>query len=120
MKKYICPVCHNEEHPARARFCMVCGTAFPMEEQPRDESLETVKLLAVAAICYQRILDEIMRRTKDSPDIADLFVNIPTVQYTPNCRKLWALEKSGIDVNVLKSIDEVTEVMCRGMEAPHG
>lgn len=34
VKTYICPVCHNEEHLPGARFCMVCGAAFPLAEQP--------------------------------------------------------------------------------------
>lgn len=34
VKKYVCPICHNEEHLPGARFCMVCGTAFPLAEQP--------------------------------------------------------------------------------------
>ena len=34
VKTYICPVCHNEEHLPGARFCMVCGTGFPLKEQP--------------------------------------------------------------------------------------
>lgn len=33
MKKYVCPVCHNKEHLPGARFCMVCGTGFPLKEQ---------------------------------------------------------------------------------------
>lgn len=28
--KYVCPVCHNTEHPPGAKFCMVCGEAFPL------------------------------------------------------------------------------------------
>lgn len=28
---YTCPVCHNTQHPPGAKFCMVCGTAFPLK-----------------------------------------------------------------------------------------
>lgn len=29
LRKQVCPVCHNEEYPEGARFCMICGT--PLE-----------------------------------------------------------------------------------------
>lgn len=32
---YTCPVCHNTEHLPGAKFCMVCGTAFPMKGDGR-------------------------------------------------------------------------------------
>lgn len=28
---YTCPVCHNTEHLPGTKFCMVCGTAFPLK-----------------------------------------------------------------------------------------
>ncbi len=28
-RELVCPVCHNEEHPESARFCMICGS--PLE-----------------------------------------------------------------------------------------
>lgn len=50
MKTYICPVCHNEEHLPGARFCMVCGAAFPL----RNSRLLLGR--AVCAIMAVRIL----------------------------------------------------------------
>lgn len=32
-KRYVCPVCHNSEHLPGAKFCMICGTAFPLSNQ---------------------------------------------------------------------------------------
>ena len=32
-KQYVCPVCHNAEHLPGAKFCMICGTAFPLSNQ---------------------------------------------------------------------------------------
>lgn len=29
---YECPVCHNTEHLPGAKFCMVCGTGFPLSK----------------------------------------------------------------------------------------
>ena len=31
---YVCPVCHNDRHPPGAKFCMVCGTGFPLSNPP--------------------------------------------------------------------------------------
>lgn len=32
---YACPVCHNMEHLPGSKFCMVCGTAFPLKGDGR-------------------------------------------------------------------------------------
>lgn len=32
-KRYVCPVCHNAEHLPGAKFCVICGTAFPLSNQ---------------------------------------------------------------------------------------
>ena len=32
---YACPVCHNMEHLPGSKFCMVCGTAFPLNGDGR-------------------------------------------------------------------------------------
>ena len=32
-KQYVCPVCHNAEHLPGEKFCMICGTAFPLSNQ---------------------------------------------------------------------------------------
>lgn len=31
---YVCPVCHNDRNPPGAKFCMVCGTGFPLSNPP--------------------------------------------------------------------------------------
>ena len=35
LPEYTCPVCHNTEHLPGAKFCMVCGTAFPLKGDGR-------------------------------------------------------------------------------------
>jgi len=88
-----------------------------------DKQLETIKLLTVSAICYQLWHDEIVKRMKSSNDIADLFFSLPTVQYLENYMKLKRLVKSGIDINKITSISEITNIFYlseqdseRGME----
>jgi len=116
MRNFTCPVCHNEEHQDHARFCVICGNALPLAEKPADEALETVKLLTLAAICYQRMFDEILRRAKCDPVMADLLMSVQTVQGTPNGMKIYELEQSGLDVNSIKSIDDVMAAMCSQRE----
>jgi len=36
---YICPVCENGNHPANARFCIICGNPL-LQYQQKKESLE--------------------------------------------------------------------------------
>lgn len=31
---YVCPDCHNDRHPPGAKFCIVCGTGFPLSGSP--------------------------------------------------------------------------------------
>lgn len=38
---YVCPVCHNDRHPPGAKFCMVCGTGFPLSNPPDLEEKTT-------------------------------------------------------------------------------
>lgn len=38
---YVCPVCHNDRHPPEAKFCMVCGTGFPLSNPPDLEEKTT-------------------------------------------------------------------------------
>lgn len=33
---YVCPSCHNTDHPPGARFCYVCGLGFPLSMQPKS------------------------------------------------------------------------------------
>lgn len=30
---YTCPNCHNTEHLPGAKFCMICGLAFPLKKE---------------------------------------------------------------------------------------
>lgn len=34
---YICPRCHNGEHPKGAKFCIICGLAFPLKGGCQNE-----------------------------------------------------------------------------------
>lgn len=38
--KYVCPVCHNTEHPPGAKFCMICGEAFPLHREEKQSPKE--------------------------------------------------------------------------------
>jgi hypothetical protein len=82
-----------------------------------ENTLETIKLLTITSICYQKINDMILDRLRDSEDISDLFLHIPTVQYTANHLKLMRLAESEIDVNRIKSIDEVVNILYPRAEA---
>lgn len=35
---YVCPSCHNTDHPPGARFCYICGLGFPLSRQPKSEN----------------------------------------------------------------------------------
>ncbi len=35
---YVCPSCHNTDHPPGARFCYICGLGFPMSRQPKSQN----------------------------------------------------------------------------------
>lgn len=35
---YVCPSCHNMDHPPGARFCYICGMGFPLSIQPKSEN----------------------------------------------------------------------------------
>lgn len=76
-----------------------------------DKWLETLKLLTISAICYQNWNDTIISEMRNSKDIQGLFLRLPTVQYASNRIRLLRLEKSGLDVNALTSINEVVDIM---------
>lgn len=33
---YVCPSCHNMDHPPGSRFCYVCGLGFSLSRQPKS------------------------------------------------------------------------------------
>lgn len=37
-RAYVCPSCHNTDHPPAARFCYVCGLGFPLSMQPKSKN----------------------------------------------------------------------------------
>jgi hypothetical protein len=76
-----------------------------------EKWLETLKLLTIAAICYQERYDIVMSSMRDSRDIQELFLKLPTVQYTSNHIKLSRLRESGINVNGITKIDDVVNIL---------
>ena len=69
--------------------------------------LEILKLLTCAAICYSEIKSLITARMSTSKDIADLFMNCPTVQGTTLDLALHNLAKSNLNCNKIKGFEEV-------------
>lgn len=69
--------------------------------------LEMLKLLTCAAICYSEIKSLITARMSTSEDIADLFMNCPTVQGTTLDWALHNLAKSNLNCNKIKGFEEV-------------
>lgn len=52
--KYICPICQNEDHPAAARFCKICGAAIPIGPMPAISLWQPwASLLACGAKRYE-------------------------------------------------------------------
>lgn len=74
-------------------------------------NIDTIKLLTLAAICYEKNLEIIRNKMKDSKEIADLYMELPTVQYMKNTMALSRLADSGIDVNKIEGIDEVRKIL---------
>lgn len=75
------------------------------------ENIETLKLLTCASICYAKIKHEMENRMRDSKDIADLYFNIPTVQYTTFDFALSALATSELDCNKISGFGEILNAM---------
>ncbi len=73
--------------------------------------LETIKLLTVAAIAYQENQNIITSQMKDNKEIADLFMNLPTVQGTSNHFKLLNLVESDIDINKITNIQQIVDIL---------
>lgn len=72
--------------------------------------LETLKLLTISAICYKENINIITSKIKDSKEIAELFFQLPTVQYCSNSIKLESLLDSKIDVNNISSVNEIVDI----------
>lgn len=75
------------------------------------DNTDTLKLLALAAICYEKNLDIVRSKIKNSKEIADLYMELPTVQYVRYSMALSRLADSDIDVNKIESIDEITKIL---------
>lgn len=69
--------------------------------------LEMLKLLTCASICYAEIKNLIVTRMAKSRDVADLFMECPTVQGTTLDLALYRLAESNIDCNKIKGFEEV-------------
>jgi len=72
--------------------------------------LETLKLLVISSIYYKEWENIIISKIKDSKDIANLFFELPTVQYFSNDIKLNNLVNSKIDVNEITKIEEIINI----------
>lgn len=69
--------------------------------------LEMLKLLTCAAICYSEIKCLITARMRKSKDIADLFMECPTVQGTILDLALYRLAESNLNCNKIKGFEDV-------------
>lgn len=69
--------------------------------------LEMLKLLTCASICYAEIKNLIVARMEKSRDVADLFMECPTVQGTTLDLALYRLSESNLDCNKIKGFEEV-------------
>lgn len=69
--------------------------------------LEMLKLLTCASICYAEIKNLIVARMGKSRDVADLFMECPTVQGTTLDLALYRLAESNLNCNKIKGFEEV-------------
>lgn len=69
--------------------------------------LEMLKLLTCASICYAEIKNIIVARMGKSRDVADLFMECPTVQGTTLDLALYRLAESNLNCNKIKGFEEV-------------
>lgn len=76
-----------------------------------EEELRVLKLLTVSAIAYAEWKDIITSKMRDSIEIGNLFMELPTVQGLANDMALSRLKDSGIDVNSITSIEDVLKVI---------
>ena len=75
------------------------------------DNTDTIKLLTLAAICYEKNLDIIRSKMKNSEEVKELYMELPTVQYMRYSIALSRLADSGIDVNKVESIEEITQIL---------
>lgn len=75
------------------------------------ENLEVLKLLTLAAICYVKDMEIIKSKMIGNKEILDLYTHLPTVQGTHNSIILSALADSNIDVNKIKRIEDIKEIL---------
>lgn len=75
------------------------------------DNIDTLKLLTLAAICYEKNLDIIRSKMKNSKEIADLYMELPTVQYVRYSMAISRLADSNIDVNKIQNIEEITKIL---------
>ena len=79
-------------------------------KEKNEKQLEAIKLLTIAAICYEKNLDIIRKEMKENKELLTLYCKLPTVQYIKNTIALSKLEDSDIDVNNIESIDEIIRI----------
>lgn len=79
-------------------------------KEKNEKQLEAIKLLTIAAICYEKNLDIIRKEMKENKELVTLYCKLPTVQYTKNTIALSKLADSDIDVNNIESIDEIIRI----------
>ena len=79
-------------------------------KEKNEKQLEAIKLLTIAAICYEKNLDIIRKEMKENKELVTLYCKLPTVQYIKNTIALSKLADSDIDVNNIESIDEIIRI----------
>ena len=75
------------------------------------DNTDTIKLLTLAAICYEKNLEIIRNKMKNSEEVKKLYMELPTVQYMRYSMALSRLADSGIDVNKIQDIEEITKIL---------
>lgn len=79
-------------------------------KEKNEKQLEAIKLLTIAAICYEKNLGIIRKEMKENKELVTLYCKLPTVQYIKNTIALSKLADSDIDVNNIESIDEIIRI----------
>lgn len=75
------------------------------------DNTDTIKLLTLAAICYEKNLEIIRSKMKNSEEVKNLYMELPTVQYMRYSMALLRLADSCIDVNKIQNIEEITKIL---------
>ena len=75
------------------------------------DNIDTLKLLTLASICYEKNLEIIRSKMKNSEELRNLYMELPTVQYMRYSMALSRLADSGIDVNKIDGIEEITAIL---------